>query len=255
MRQKVIIVTGAGGYIGGEIARSLARDGSKIIVTDLTYDTAECTARQIQAAGGYAEALSLDVTDSAVIDTVFRDIANRYGTIDALVHAAGGSAKLAGPHARWTELIHQEDSVIDAVIRVNLYGAIYTARSAARIMIERENPGRIVLISSVAGINGLAGRAEYSAAKGGVIALAKALAKEVGAYGITVNTVAPGAVGNHLVPDDRPDMIETNYLGRRGNAVDIANGVAFLLSEKSGFVTGQTLQVDGGRTLATKGTD
>ncbi len=255
MEQKVMIVTGAGGYIGGEIARTLAKNGDMIVVTDITLDTAERTAKEIRELGGHATAIALDVTDSAAVNAAFSEIAETYGRLDAMVHAAGGSARLAGPNATWEDLVNQEDYVIDAVIRVNLYGAIYTARAAAQIMIQNKTAGRIVLISSVAGINGLAGRAEYSAAKGGVIALSKALAKEVGKYGITVNTVAPGAVGNHTVPDDRPDMLKTNFLGRRGSAVDIANGVAFMVSDRSGFVTGQTLQVDGGRTLATKGTD
>ncbi len=255
MIQKVMVVTGAGGYIGGEIARTLAKDGNFVIVTDLILDTAERTAREIRESGGCAEALALDVTDSQAVNTAFASIADTYGKLDAMVHAAGGSAKVAGPDAKWEDLVNQEEHVIDAVIRVNLYGAIYTARAAARIMIEKNIPGRIVLISSVAGISGLAGRAEYSAAKGGVIALAKALAKELGKYGITVNTVSPGAVGNHTVPDDRPDMLKTNFLGRRGSAADIASGVAFMISDRSGFITGQTLQVDGGRTLATKGTD
>ncbi len=255
MSGKVIVVTGAGGYIGREIACLLAQSGNTVIVTDITTDSAEITAEKIRDNGGKAASMTLDVTDSSAVEKAFRDVVDTYGRFDVLVHAAGGSAKVAGPDARWENLVDQQDDVIDAVIRVNLYGAVYTARAAARIMINKHIAGRIILISSAAGINGLAGRAEYSAAKGGVIALSKALAKEVGRYGITVNTVAPGAVGNDSVPDDRPDMLNTNFLERRGAARDIANGVAFIASDDSGFITGQTLQIDGGRTIAVKGTD
>lgn len=252
---KVSLVTGAGGYIGGEIARTLAARGDTVVVCDVTVNSAQKTVDQITKAGGNAIAMAFDVANSSEVNAAFDEVINKYGRLDVMVHAAGGSARLGGPGATFRDLAEQEDRVIDAVIKINLYGAMFTSRAAAKHMIACGNGGRIIHISSSIGLNGLQGRSEYGAAKGGVIALAKTLAKEVGKDGITVNTVAPGCIGNASVPDDNYDMLNTNYLNRRGNAEDIAFMVEFLASEKGRFITGQTINVDGGRSMAMKGSD
>ena len=252
---KVSLVTGAGGYIGSQIAYTLAKRGDKVVVCDITVDSAQRTVEKIISDGGDAFALALDVTNSKDIENAIAETVKKYGSLDVMVHAAGGSARLGGAGSTFKELSDQDDNVIDAVLKVNLYGAIYTSRAAAKQMITQGNGGRIIHISSSIGLNGLQGKAEYAAAKGGVIALAKAQAKEVGKYGITVNTVAPGCIGNHTLSDDDPGMLKTNYLNRRGNAEDIANMVEYLASEKGRFITGQTCLVDGGRNMAMKGSD
>ncbi len=255
LMQKVSLVTGAGGYIGGQIARTLAARGDRVVVCDIKEEMALNTVNYIKENGGEAMVLAFDVSDHKQVAEAIQTAVKKYGRLDILVHAAGGSAKLGGPGSAFHELVDQEDRVIDAVIKVNLYGALYTSSAAAKQMISQGNGGHIIHISSSIGLNGLQGKVEYAAAKGGVIAMVKALAKEVGKYRITVNTVAPGCIGNDTIPDDSPGMVKTNYLGQRGNAGDIANMVEFLSSEKAKFITGQTYVVDGGRSLGMKGSD
>ena len=166
---------------------------------------------------------------------------------------AGGSARIAG--GSYVPLTEQTDEVIDRVLKVNLYGAIWSSRAAARLMIERGKGGKIVLFASAVGINGLCGCTEYAASKGGVMSLTRSLAKELGAHKINVNAVAPGIV---MRPDDdsSPDRAyKTNYLGEKCTGEDIADLVEFLVSDKARFITGQTYVCDGGRTLAMKGSD
>lgn len=152
-------------------------------------------------------------------------------------------------------LIEQTDEVIDKVLKVNLYGAIWMSRAAARILKEQGRGGKIVLFASAVGLNGLSGCTEYAASKGGVMSLTRSLAKELGTYKINVNAVAPGIV---MRPDDHasPDRAcKTNYLGEKCTGEDIAALVEFLVSDKARFITGQTYVCDGGRTLAMKGSD
>lgn len=253
--KKVSLVTGAGGYIGSRIARTLAQRGDCVVVCDLTQESAEKTACRIREEGGQALALAFDVTDRVQVEEAINHAVAAYGRLDVMVHAAGGSARLGGEGAGFHELFEQQTKVIDSVIKVNLYGALYTGAEAVKQMIKQGQGGYIIQISSAVGINGLSGRVEYAAAKGGVIAMAKALAKETGKYGITVNTVAPGCIGNDSVADDNPAMTQTNFLGKRGNAQDIANMVEYLCSGKADFITGQTCVVDGGRSLGMKGSD
>lgn len=255
LMRKVSFITGAGGYIGGQIARTLAARGDYVAVCDIKEEFAMKTVNFIRENGGEAFALAFDVADPKQVDEAIQMTVKKYERLDVLVHAAGGSARLGGPGATFRDLVEQEDRVIDAVLKVNLYGALYTSRAAAKQMISQGGGGYIIHISSSIGLNGLKGRVEYAAAKGGVIAMAKAFAKEVGKYRITVNTVAPGCIGNDTVPDDAPEMINTNFLGRRGNAEDIAYMVDFLSSGKADFITGQTCVVDGGRSLGMKGSD
>lgn len=122
------------------------------------------------------------------------NIVKDFGRLDIMVHIAGGSARIAGPNAKYVSLVEQEDYVIDRVLKVNLYGAFYASRAAARIMIKQGEGGKIINFSSAVGFNGLKGSCDYAASKGGVISLTKALAKELGAHKINVNSVAPGVV-------------------------------------------------------------
>lgn len=252
---KVAFITGAGGYIGSETARTLAKSGIAIAVCDINEEAVNKTVESIKALGGVAFGRVLDVTDSADVDAAVAETVEKFGRLDIMLHIAGGSARIAGKDAKYRPLVEQEDYVIDRVLKVNLYGAFYASRAAARVMIKQGEGGKIINFSSAVGINGLKTCTDYAAAKGGVMSLTKALAKELGPYKINVNSVAPGVVmrPEENGGDDR--ALKTNLLGKKCLAEDIANLVEFLVSDKAGFITGQTYVCDGGRTLSMKGTD
>lgn len=250
---KVALITGAGGYIGGQTAMQLASEGIAIAVCDINEAATQRTVDAITAAGGIAKGYAIDVTDSANVDAVVDQVVKDLGGIDISIHVAGGSARISGGEYR--PLVEQEDYVIDTVLKVNLYGAFWVSRAAARVMIKQGRGGKIINFSSAVGLNGLKDLVDYAAAKAGVMGLTKALAKELGEYGINVNSVAPGIV---MRPDDMGGDARaygTNFLKKKCVAQDIANMCSFLVSDKAGFVTGQTYVVDGGRSLAMKGTD
>lgn len=253
--KKVAFITGAGGYIGSETARTLAKSGIAIAVCDINEETVTKTVESIKALGGEAFGRVLDVTDSADVDAAVEETVEKFGRLDIMVHIAGGSARIAGKDAKYCSLVEQKDYVIDRVLKVNLYGAFYASRAAARQMIKQGEGGKIINFSSAVGLNGLKCCTDYAAAKGGVMSLTKALAKELGPYKINVNSVAPGVVmrPEENGGDDR--ALKTNLLGKKCMAEDIANLVEFLVSDKAGFITGQTYVCDGGRTLSMKGTD
>lgn len=253
--KKVAFITGAGGYIGGETAYTLAKSGIAVAVCDINEESVVKTVERITQDGGTAKGYIADVTDSASIDSAINRAAEEFGRLDIMVHIAGGSARVAGNGAKYLPLVQQSDYVIDRVLKVNLYGAFYASRAAARIMIKQGEGGKIINFSSAVGINGLKNCTDYAAAKGGVMSLTKALAKELGPHKINVNSVAPGIVmrPEEKGGDDR--ALKTNLLGKKCTATDIANLVAFLVSDNAGFITGQTYVIDGGRTLSMKGTD
>ncbi len=251
---KVAFITGAGGYIGGQTAVTLAEAGIQIAVCDLNEENANKTVARIIENGGNAKGYVADVTEPESIENAIRTAAEDFGRLDIMIHVAGGSSRIAGPDARFVPLVEQEDYVIDRVLKVNLYGAIWASRAAARIMIKQGEGGKIINFSSAVGINGLACCCDYAAAKGGVISLTKALAKELGPHKINVNSVAPGIV---MRPEEQGEhrAYETNVLGEKCTAQDVADLVAFLASEKARFITGQTYIIDGGRSLSMKGSD
>ncbi len=252
---KTAWVTGAGGYIGGETAFALAAGGAKVAVCDISEEAVEKTLSRILAAGGEARGYVTDVTDSASVNGAAEKIAAELGGIDIAVHVAGGSARIAGKNARYVPLTEQEDYVIDRVLKVNLYGAMYVSRAAARVMIGQGRGGKIVNFSSIVGLNGLKTCCDYAAAKGGVISFTKSLAKELGEYGINVNSVAPGVVARPGEDGNTEYVYGSNFLHKKCLASDVAGLVAFLVSEKANFITGQAYVIDGGRSLAMKGSD
>ena len=253
--KKVAFITGAGGYIGSETARVLAKSGIAVAVCDINEETVNKTVESIIQNGGEAKGYIADVTESASIDSAINQAASDFCRLDIMVHIAGGSARIAGKDAKYLPLVEQEDYVIDRVLKVNLYGAFYASRAAARIMIKQGEGGKIINFSSAVGINGLKSCTDYAAAKGGVMSLTKALAKELGPYKINVNSGAPGVVMRPEEKGGDERALGTNLLGKKCTATDIANLVEFLVSDKAGFITGQTYVIDGGRTLSMKGTD
>lgn len=256
---KTAFITGAGGYIGSETAVTLAKQGIKVAVCDINEKTIANTIKRIEEIGGIAKGYVFDVTDSKDVDRVTEKIVKDFGSLDIMVHIAGGSARIAGSDAKYVPLVEQEDYVIDTVLKVNLYGAIWASRAAARIMIKQGHGGKIINFSSTVGFNGLKCASDYAASKGGVTSFTKALAKELGPYKINVNSVAPGVVCRPDIDTTtefgRQYAYGTNLLNEKCEASDVANLVEFLVSDKAKFITGQTYIIDGGRSLSMKGTD
>ena len=252
--RKAAFITGAGGYIGSETAATLARSGIAVGVCDIDEARVERTVARITEAGGEARGYPADVTDSKSITAAIEQAAADFGRLDIMVHAAGGSARIAGPHS-YKPLAEQEDYVIDTVLKVNLYGAFWSSRAAARIMIRQGEGGKIINFASAVGLNGLKCSSDYAAAKGGIMSMTKALAKELGPHHINVIAVAPGVVARPDANATDAYKFGTNLLGLQCTAEDIANLVEFLASDKARFITGQTYVIDGGRTLSMKGTD
>lgn len=251
--EKTAFITGAGGYIGTQTAITLAREGINIAVCDISEKSVRTTVDKVNSMGGNAKGYVSDVTDSTAIEYAVRKAAADFGGLDIMIHIAGGSARIAG--GKYVPLVEQDENVIDRVLKVNLYGAIWTNRAAAKIMIKQGRGGKIINFASAVGINGLSTCSDYAASKGGVMSLTKSLAKELGPYKINVNAVAPGVVMRPEEGNDDYRATKTNLLGEKCTAEDIANLVAFLASDKARFITGQTYVCDGGRTLSMKGTD
>lgn len=250
---KTAFITGAGGYIGTQTAITLAKEGINIAVCDISEKSVQATVDKVNAIGGNAKGYVSDVTDSKAIEAAIQKAAADFGSLDIMVHVAGGSARIAG--GGYVPLVEQDDRVIDTVLKVNLYGAFWASRAAARIMIKQGTGGKIINFASAVGINGLLCCCDYAASKGGVMSMTKSLAKELGQYKINVNAVAPGVVMRPNEGDDTDRATKTNFLGEKCTAEDIANLVAFLASDKARFITGQTYICDGGRTLSMKGSD
>jgi len=239
---KVALVTGGRRGIGRAIAETFAKGGAQVIIADRELAEAQTTADEIAAATGcQAIALLVDVADSKSATQMVEASLAQLGRVDILVNNAGVT--------RDTLIMRMDESDWDTVLDVNLKGAWNCCRAVVRPMM-KQRYGRIVNISSVSGLAGQAGQTNYSASKAGLIGLTKALAREVGSRGITVNAVAPGFVPTALT-DDLPQelkdsMLKLIPLGRWGKPEEIAAAVAFLASDEAAYITGQVLSVDGG---------
>ena len=246
--EKVALITGAGGYLGGDIARRFVKNGMKVALCDINEQAMEQVVADVRSAGGVAVAYPVDMRSSASVDRVVESAVAELGRLDVLVHAAGGSER-----SRARLLVDLPDEVIEDIIGVNLMGAFWSNRAAARVMIAQGEGGKIINFSSAVGINGLAKRTSYAASKGGVMSLVKSLAKELGPHQINVNAVAPGIVLRDT--QNQAPALTTNVFGRKCVAEDITNLVEFLASDKASYITGQTYIIDGARSLSMKGTD
>lgn len=252
---KNAFITGAGGYIGSCCACTLAKQGIAIAVCDINEETVQQTVDIITSEGGIARGYVADVTDWKNITACIDRAAEDLGSLDIMIHVAGGTARIAGKNAKYLPLAEQDPAVIQRVLDVNLMGAIWCSRAAAKHMIAQGKGGKIINFSSVVGLNGLKDCTDYAAAKAGVMGLTHSLAKELGPYKINVNSVAPGIV---MRPDDMGGdhrAFETNLLGIKCTAQDVADLVEFLCSDKAKFITGQVYAIDGGRSLSMKGSD
>jgi 3-oxoacyl-[acyl-carrier protein] reductase len=242
---RVAFVTGGSRGIGRAIALGLAERGHPVAVTYLSREAeAKETIALIESVGGEGLSVQADVAHSGAVDRAFTEVEEALGPVRVLVNNAG---------TRHDSLaLRMTDEIWDDVVRINLSGTFYCCRRALRSML-RARWGRIVNISSIAGLRASPGQVNYSAAKAGVVGLTKTLAKEVAAKGVTVNTVAPGLVATELttdLPGDRFErMVEEIPQRRPGTPEEIAATVTYLCSEEAAYVTGGLFVTDGGLTL------
>jgi 2-hydroxycyclohexanecarboxyl-CoA dehydrogenase len=244
---KVAIVTGAASGLGRGIALAMAREGARVAVVDLNEAGAKETVEAIARAGGEAGAWRADISDRARIEAVVGEVIARWGAVHILVNNAG--LDRVGP------FVESPESDWDLILRVNLKGPIVCTRAVLDSM-TKQGYGKIVNIASDAGRVGSTGEAVYSAAKGGIIAFTKTIAREMARHRINVNCICPGpsdtplfaevAAGNPKLAESLKRVIP---FGRLGTPEDLAPAVVFFASDESGFVTGQTLSVSGGLTM------
>jgi 2-hydroxycyclohexanecarboxyl-CoA dehydrogenase len=248
LNARAAFVTGGASGIGRAIAHALAAEGARVTIADLNAAGARLVAAEIEKAGGQAFAQPLDITDVTAVDAAVDAAAARSGGLQILVNCAGWDRPMP--------FVDTTPEFWDRILAINLKGPMACTRAALRHMIRQES-GKIISIASDAGRVGSSGEAVYSAAKGGIIALTKTIAREVARHRINVNCICPG-------PSDTP-LFQTEFVatspklaeslkrvipwGRLGVADDVAPAVVFLASDDAGFITGQTLSVSGGLTM------
>jgi len=238
---KIALVTGASRGIGKAISDMLGQQGATVIGTATTESGAEAISRRFAEAGLTGEGMRLDVSDEASVDAVMQEIGDKYGPVGILVNNAGIT--------RDNLLMRMKGDEWEEVLNTNLSSVYRMSKACLRAMMKAKT-GRIINIASVVGSSGNAGQTNYAAAKAGMLGFTKSLAQEIGSRGITVNAVAPGMIDTDMTRDlpdtQRQALLASIPLGRLGQPEEIASVVAFLASDAGGYVTGETIHVNGG---------
>ncbi|RYG13406.1 MAG: 3-oxoacyl-ACP reductase FabG [Burkholderiales bacterium] len=239
LKGEIVLVTGASRGIGAAIADELASLGATVIGTATSATGAAAIGERLAAHGGHGR--ELDVVDTAAVEALVDSIGKEFGAISILVNNAGIT--------RDNLLMRMKEEDWQAILDTNLTSVYRTSKAVMRGMMKARK-GRIINIASVIGVTGNAGQANYAAAKAGIIAFSKSLAKEIGSRGVTVNVVAPGFIDTDMTrampADAKNALVGQIALGRLGEAVDIARAVAFLAGPSASYITGETLHVNGG---------
>lgn len=238
------IVTGASRGIGAAIAARLCEAGANVVLCSRSAESVGQTADILREKGHTVLAVQADISEKSDIENLVEQTLSAFSRIDILVNNAGITRDML--------LMRLKDEEWDAVVQTNLTGTMYCTRAVLRPML-RQRSGRIINISSVIGLIGNAGQASYAAAKAGILGLTKATAKEVGTRGITVNAIAPGFITTDMtaqIPEQNQEqLLELIPLREFGHPEDVADAVCFLASDAARYITGQTLQVDGGMVM------
>jgi len=242
--KRVALITGASRGIGAESARRIAAQGRHVVLMSRSADKLQEVADTVTAAGGTASVKACDVNDHEALAQAIDDVADEHGRLDILVNNAGMT--------RDNLLLRMSDEEFDQIIHVNLRATFVACRAAMKPMM-RNKFGRIINISSVAGVIGNAGQANYSAAKSGLIGFTKTIGREMAGKKITANVVAPGFIETAMTDDLPPSVKDfakkATPLARFGQPEEVASAIAYLASEDAGYITGQVLCVDGGMTM------
>ena len=241
---QVALVTGAGRGIGQAIALALAKNGADIVISDIMKESVDEAVKEVEALGRKALGILGDVSKFADCEAMVNAGKDAFGKIDILVNNAGIT--------RDNLIMRMSEEDWDAVIAVNLKSVFNCCKAVCRLMMKQKG-GRIINISSVAGLIGNAGQANYSASKAGIIGLTKTLAKEFASRGILVNAIAPGFIRTKMTDflneEQRAALMKLIPLEKMGEPEDVANAVLFLASPLSSYITGQVIPVDGGMAI------
>lgn len=237
---KVAVVTGGSQGIGKEICRKFAENGAQVAIVDVCApEKAQAAAEEIAALGVTVRTYSGSVSDSAAVAQICKQILKDFGRVDILVNNAGIT--------RDNLILRMTEADFDAVVDVNLKGAFYMTKNFCRAMI-KQRYGKIINVSSISGLFGNAGQANYSASKAGIVGLTKSTAKELAGRGICCNAIAPGFIATSMTADfqENPEVLKTIPVGRFGKPEEVAGLVLFLASPQADYITGEVIRIDGG---------
>ena len=241
---KVAIITGASQGIGRTMATVMSESGADVICVARSEDKIKELSSEIENKGGRAIPIACDVGDGDAFSNTIKSVVDQFGKLDILINNAGIT--------RDALLMRMNESQWDEVIQTNLKGAFFGMKAAIRPMMKNKF-GRIINITSIVGLTGNPGQANYAASKAGLIGMTQSIAKEVGSRGITVNCIAPGWIDTEMTEelpkDSKRDLLDRIPIGKIGKPENIAHAAVFLASDEASYITGQTITVDGGRVI------
>lgn len=243
-KDKVSLITGGARGIGREIALAFAKEGSEIVICDVNQEALDATRKEIEALGRRAETFIVDVTSLSQVEEMINKTLDKLQKIDILINNAGIT--------RDALIVRMSEQEFDSVIAVNLKGTFNCIKAVSKVMM-KQRYGKIISISSIIGIMGNAGQANYAASKAGIIGLTKSVAKELASRNVNVNAIAPGFIETEMtakLPENvKAQMLAFIPLNRFGKASDVANLAMFLASDVSSYITGQVIKIDGGMVM------
>ena len=244
LSDKVAIITGASQGIGRTMATVMSESGANVICVARSEDKIKELSSEIENKGGRAIPIACDVGDADAFSNTIKSVVDQFGKLDILINNAGIT--------RDALLMRMNESQWDEVIQTNLKGAFFGMKAAIRPMMKNKS-GRIINITSIVGLTGNPGQANYAASKAGLIGMTQSIAKEVGSRGITVNCIAPGWIDTEMTEElpenSKRDLLDRIPIGKIGKPENIAHAAVFLASDEASYITGQTITVDGGRVI------